>query len=90
MQPGEMSGIIEVNGQYVILLLQGFTEPLVSDFEAVREELYKDLLETKLRKAMNQRLEGLMGNAQIDNFLTGTSQMGAAAMQASRRALQGR
>jgi parvulin-like peptidyl-prolyl isomerase len=88
LQPGELSGIIETGGQYVILRSQGMTTPVVSSPEAVRAELSKDLLEKKQRVAMEKQLEGLLAAAQIDNFLVPKSQLGTAATQASLKMLQ--
>ncbi len=76
LKPGELSGIIAVGEQYVILRCLGRTDPVVTDFEVVREELYKDLHEKKLRLAMAQEFDRLRDSAQIDNFLAGTSQSG--------------
>jgi hypothetical protein len=42
----------------------------------VRDELYKDIHEKKLRLAMAQQFDRLVEGAQIDNFLTGSSQIG--------------
>ena len=69
LKPGELSGIVATGGQYLILRCQGFTEPVVSDPEAVREELVRDLTQTKLNRAMADRFEQLRDAAEIDNFL---------------------
>ena len=40
LQPGQVSGILEVDhGQYVILKCEGFTEPVVTDINQVKDEL---------------------------------------------------
>ena len=70
LKPGEISGIIEVGGQYVILKCQGQTTPVVTDFNAVKGELYKDIMEKKQRIAMDSYLSKLLGDAQIANFLS--------------------
>jgi len=80
LQPGEISGVIALNDQYVVLYKQGETNPLVKDFEAVRPELQKELLEKKLRVAMQNQLDTILQSAQIDNFLEQTTQSGAAAV----------
>ena len=80
LQPGEISGVIALNDQYVVLYKQGETSPLVKDFEAVRPELQKELLEKKLRVAMQNQLDTMLKAAQIDNFLEQTTQSGAAAV----------
>lgn len=68
MKPGELSGIIATGDKYIILRCQGFTEPIVSDFEAVRSELERDLMEKKVNLAMSIKFDELKQNAEIDNF----------------------
>jgi parvulin-like peptidyl-prolyl isomerase len=77
LKPGEMSGIIEIGQQFVVLRSQGFTSPVVRDQSVVRDELYKDVLEKKTRVAMRIALDQLLESAQIDNYLDATSQLGA-------------
>lgn len=88
--PGEMSGVLAWGDQYALLYKQGETKPIVQEFEAVREELSKEIYEKKLRVAMSDYLDRMLKDAQIDNMLEGTSQTGSA-MQASaqRRSGQG-
>ena len=69
MEAGTMSGIIVTGGQYMVIKVLGFTEPVVSDIDAVREELVRDLTERKLRRAMAVRMEEIRERAEIDNFL---------------------
>lgn len=69
LKPGQMSGIVVTGGQYVILRLQGFTEPVVSDPAAVADELRNDLREKKMRRAMLAKMEEIRKNADVDNFL---------------------
>lgn len=84
LKPGDLSGIIEVSGQYVILKSQGLTTPVVTDFNAVKGELYKDILEKKQRVAMDKHLSKLMDEAQITNFLSlKKSKVGNAETQAA-------
>ncbi|MGI9471050.1 MAG: peptidylprolyl isomerase [Rubripirellula sp.] len=80
LKPGELSGIVATGGKYLILRCQGFTEPVVTDPEAVREELVRDLSETKLNRAMADRFEELRESAEIDTFL----QVAAKAQVATR------
>ena len=72
--PGEISGILAWGDQYAILYKQGESKPLVQEFEAVQEELHKEILEKKLRLAMHKRLDQLLNESQIDNLLEGTAQ----------------
>jgi parvulin-like peptidyl-prolyl isomerase len=76
LKPGELSGIVALGDQYVIMRSQGFTKPVVQDYAAVKDELAKELLEKKLRSEMEARLDTLMKDAQIDNFLEKTTQSG--------------
>ncbi|MEE2640573.1 MAG: peptidylprolyl isomerase [Planctomycetota bacterium] len=79
LEPGELSGLINVGQKWIILKCLGFTKPVVIDPKDVEEELQKDILEKKTRVAMNQRFNQIHGSAQIDNFVAGTSQTGVAA-----------
>ncbi len=76
LKPGEISGVVALKDQYVVLYKQGETTPVVKDFEAVRPELEKELLEKKLRAAMQKQLDTILAAAQIDNFLEQTTQAG--------------
>jgi parvulin-like peptidyl-prolyl isomerase len=69
LKPGERSGIISTGGKYVVLYCQGFTEPIVKDPAVVRDELIRDLTETKMNEAMIDKFDALKKAADIDNFL---------------------
>jgi hypothetical protein len=86
LQPGELSGIISVADKFVILRCLGRTKPVVQDFAAVEGELRKDLHEKKLRLAMADEFDRLKESAQIDNFLTGTSQSAKRTARGEQRA----
>ncbi len=88
LKPGDLSGIVEVNGQYVILKSQGFTTPVVQDFNAVKDELYKDILEKKQRIAMDAHLASMIADAQITNFLTNKARLGSAETKAAMETLE--
>ena len=85
LKPGEISGLIPVGQTWVVLWCKGRTTPVVQDFDAVKDELYKDILEKKMRIAMAEEFERLQTNSQIDNFMIGESQPGARAVQAARQ-----
>jgi parvulin-like peptidyl-prolyl isomerase len=74
LAPGELSGVIQLGNQFVILRCEGRTEPVDVDPMAVRDILYQDIYEKKLRMAMNERLDQIQASARIDNYLAGTSQ----------------
>ncbi|MBW3599920.1 MAG: peptidylprolyl isomerase, partial [Planctomycetes bacterium] len=76
LKPGDLSAIVNVAGKSIIMRCLGRTKPTVTDFSAVRDELYKDIREKKLRIAMAAQFDQLIEGAQIDNFLTGSSQIG--------------
>lgn len=81
---GDLSKVVQVGEHWVILFCLGRTEPVVTDFDAVKEELGKMILEKKMRLAMSDRFQGLRADAQIDNFLAGTSQPGREAVNVAR------
>ena len=84
LEAGEISGLVNVGEFWVILYCQGRTTPLVTDFDAVKDELHKAILEKKFRIAMTDELARLTQSAQVDNFMAGTSQPGASAVQSAR------
>ncbi len=88
LKPGDMSGIVEVSDQYVILRSQGLTNPVVKDFNVVKDVLYKDILEKKTRTAMEKELEQLLAAAMIENYLENKAQLGTDATKASLGALK--
>lgn len=71
LQPGEISGIITVNDKFVILFCEGFTEPTKIRFEEVKDEIYEDLRDKKLRIAMNDQFDKLKESAVYDVYITG-------------------
>jgi parvulin-like peptidyl-prolyl isomerase len=74
--PGQVTGVIAVENQYLILRILGRTQPVQVEFAAVKKELEKDIQEKKLRVLMTNEFDRLRGTAQIDNFLAGTTQSG--------------
>jgi parvulin-like peptidyl-prolyl isomerase len=78
LKAGELSGIIVSDENFIILRCQGHTTPIVSEMDSeIRDELIKDIQEKKLRAAMTVEFDRLQQTAQIDNFLTKSSQVGA-------------
>jgi parvulin-like peptidyl-prolyl isomerase len=74
LQPGELSGIIQLGDKFVILKCEGRTDPVEVNLQDVREVLYQDIYEKKLRMAMTEKFDAIRSQARIDNFLAGTSQ----------------
>ena len=69
-----LSGIVQVGGTFVILLYEGRTKPIDTEFDEVRKFLYADILEKKMRVAMGKAFDNLKNNSHVDNFLTGEIQ----------------
>lgn len=74
LQPGEISGVIQVGENFAVLYCEGYTKPVNVDFKTVRDRLYADILEKKQRIAMAEAFDKLKAEATIDNYLAGTSQ----------------
>ncbi len=84
LKTGELSGLINVGQQWIILKCLGQTEPVVVNPEEVKSDLYKDILEKKTRISMNKTFDKIHTEAQIDNFLAGTTKTGRAARTANK------
>ena len=87
--------IVNIGDKFIIMRCLGRTKPVAGEMAAVQEELQKDIHEKKLRLAMAEEFDRLRESAQIDNFLTNTTQSGkrladrsgAVAPAAARQAL---
>ena len=66
-----LSGIVQVGGTYVILFYEGRTKPIDTDFAEVKDLIYRDIHEKKLRVAMAKAFDHLKDSSHVDNFLTG-------------------
>lgn len=71
LEPGEVSGIVQVGTTFVILFCEGYTTPINTNLAEVKDLLYRDIHEKKLRIEMAQTFDKLKEGAHIDNFLTG-------------------
>lgn len=76
LKAGELSGIVALENQFIILRCLGRTKPVQVNPEEVRAGLTKDIHEKKLRSQMTKEFDRLREVAQIDNFLVGVSQSG--------------
>jgi parvulin-like peptidyl-prolyl isomerase len=76
LKKGDLSGLIAVDNQFIILRGLGRTQPVNVQFAEVRNELFKDIEEKKLREEMTREFDRLRSVSQVDNFLLGTSQSG--------------
>lgn len=74
LQPGELSGIVQLGDKFVVLKCEGRTKPVEVNIKEVQDILRQDIFEKKLRMAMGTKFEDIKTKARIDNFLAGTSQ----------------
>jgi len=74
LAPGELSGIIQLGTQFVVLKCEGRTEPVDVKMQEVSEILYQDIYEKRLRMAMSDKFDEIRSRARIDNYLAGTTQ----------------
>ncbi len=74
LAPGELSSIIQVGQNFVILFCEGRTDPEKVGFEQVRNDIYRDVHEKKLNQAMANYFQQLRDRATIDNYIKGTTQ----------------
>jgi parvulin-like peptidyl-prolyl isomerase len=86
LKPGELSGILAADEQFIVLRCVGRTKPVAVDFAAVKNNIYKDIHEKKIRVEMNKEFDRLLASAQVDNYLAGTSQPGRRAAPAAATA----
>jgi foldase protein PrsA len=70
---GEISPVVQVMTQYLIMICDGWTEPIVTDIKEVEHELYEDLKEEKVQQMVAQVFEKIRGDARIDNYLARSS-----------------
>ncbi|HZZ27806.1 MAG TPA: peptidylprolyl isomerase [Pirellulales bacterium] len=73
LKPGEISGIVQVTDKFVILYLEDFTKPVQVRKDEVKSLIYEDVHEKKLRLKMSSEFDRLKDEANIDNYLAGTS-----------------
>jgi parvulin-like peptidyl-prolyl isomerase len=75
LKEGELSSIIQVGPeQYVLLFCVGRTKPVEVKYDEVKQYIYEDIHEKKLRLAMADYFQNLQDNATIDNYMAGSSQ----------------
>jgi parvulin-like peptidyl-prolyl isomerase len=82
LQPGELSGVVQIADRFIVLFCEGYTQPAAVNLAEVRDELYDDIFEKKQRIEMARAFSHLREAATIDNFLAGTSQSPPAASAA--------
>ncbi len=73
LEPGQLSGIVQLGDKFVILRCEGRTERIDVDQTEVHDILQRDIYEKKLRLAMSEKFEAIRKHSRIDNYLAGTS-----------------
>lgn len=73
LQPGQLSGIVQVDSRYIILFCLGHTKPVEVDLATAKNLIREDVQEKKLQVAMAECFQDLQKNATVDNYLAGTS-----------------
>jgi len=72
LQPGEISGLIEVAaGNYVILKSEGVTEPVITKLDEVRDQLVDELKERKVQENIAKVFARIKEQTPVHNLLTG-------------------
>jgi len=74
LKPGELSQIIQVEDQLVILFCVDYVAPLTVKLEDVQADLVADIHEKKIQVAIARYFEKLYEQAVWYNYLTGESQ----------------
>lgn len=73
LREGEISALIQVaESRYVILMCEGFTEPVVQDIKVVWNDLYNSLVEEKVQVSVAKVFTEIKEKAVVQNFLTRT------------------
>ena len=73
LKPGELSGVIQVGDKFILLRCEGRTESTNVKLADVRDDIYRDLYEKKLRIKMAECFDNLQDAATIHNHIAGTS-----------------
>ena len=61
--------MVALGDKFVIMRCLGQTKRVVTNFDAVKTELHKDILEKKMRMAMARKYDRLKEDAEVINFL---------------------
>ena len=59
--------------KFIILRCEGHTKAADIDFSSVKQDIYEDIHDKKLQRAMTAKFEALQEAAVVDNYLAGTS-----------------
>ncbi len=69
LKPGELSGIVGVGDNFIILFCEGFTTPVPAELASERKTIEDDIREKKQRLEMAKYYENLQQRTTVDNFL---------------------
>lgn len=70
LKAGEISNVIQVGQQYIIIKCEGRTEQVVSNMDEVKMQLLAELKEEKIQQAVAETFEKIREGSRIDNYLT--------------------
>ena len=73
LKDGEISQVIEVEGQHYILKCEGRTEQVITEPKDVWDELYAQVTEEKTQLAVANTFQTIKDQAEIHNFLDRTT-----------------
>lgn len=73
LKEGEISGVIQVETNWVIIKSEGQTEVVGVDPKEVAPQLKAQLVEEKVQKAVAKVFEKLKAESRVDNYLTGVA-----------------
>ncbi len=74
LKKGELSDIVTVGQNFVIMLCLGQTEPTNVPLAQVKDEIIKDVTKKKLEVLISEKVEQLCAQATTENLLTGDVQ----------------
>jgi parvulin-like peptidyl-prolyl isomerase len=72
LKPNELSGVVQVGENFIILFCEGYSKPIEIDMAEARKYIEEDLREKKTRIAMHKEYAHLAEICTIDNYLAGT------------------
>lgn len=73
LTPNEISQIIQIDGNWIILYCLGFEEPSVTNVDDVKVDLMADIFDKKQKLVIEKYYDILYNQAAFDNYLTGES-----------------
>ncbi|MGD9644988.1 MAG: peptidylprolyl isomerase [Pirellulales bacterium] len=74
LKPGQLSSVIQVGDNFVVLWCEGYTDGQKFTIDEVRDEIFADVHQKKLKILMGRQFDEIQAASQIDNYLAGTTQ----------------